>query len=495
MQRTTSATGSTRDKLIRWCQHVTKEYPNVDITNLDESFRNGLALCAILHHFHPDLFDYSALNPTDIIYNHKLHIDQFERVGGNSYIEPEDFLLNRLETKSLFTHLREVYETLSERPPHVGYFDKKIYAPYGTTTTTTDVADMSDVEDETSDRTMDVDEEAEDVATTTTTVTTKATTPTTEVHTTTTTDEDEKKRRRREHLQKFATLIQSKTKATSNESTNESTSNEAQPSKTAADTTTTTAPTVASTNNVQEQATLIEQLRKELKELSSQYQSLLQSMESVKGEHSKHIDTLNTEWQHKLQEQLSVMKQELLLEHEHSEQVRREQREQWFEQQMQEALERQRQELELARVDEHTTVVQVDQQSSVQQAQEENKSDEEEWKLVLEAKVKEHEQELKQALERQASEKENAFKLVLEAEQKKMRQEVQQLEQKHKEALLAAEKKYEEAKKAAAAASSASSSSSSGFLSQLPFAARVGIILVPAALVVVGYLWGFSGPN
>lgn len=41
--------------LLEWCKEVTKDYPGVKVTNLTTSWRNGMAFCAIIHHFRPDL--------------------------------------------------------------------------------------------------------------------------------------------------------------------------------------------------------------------------------------------------------------------------------------------------------------------------------------------------------------------------------------------------------------------------------------------------------
>lgn len=41
--------------LLEWCKDVTRDYPGVKVTNLTTSWRNGMAFCAVIHSFRPDL--------------------------------------------------------------------------------------------------------------------------------------------------------------------------------------------------------------------------------------------------------------------------------------------------------------------------------------------------------------------------------------------------------------------------------------------------------
>lgn len=41
--------------LLEWCKEITKNYSSVKVTNLTTSWRNGMAFCAVVHYFHPDL--------------------------------------------------------------------------------------------------------------------------------------------------------------------------------------------------------------------------------------------------------------------------------------------------------------------------------------------------------------------------------------------------------------------------------------------------------
>uniref|UniRef100_A0AAY4DMR9 EH domain binding protein 1 n=1 Tax=Denticeps clupeoides TaxID=299321 RepID=A0AAY4DMR9_9TELE len=95
--------------LLAWCREVTKNYRGVKITNFTTSWRNGLAFCALLHHFRPDLLDYKSLNPQDIKENNKKAYDGFASLGISRLLEPSDMVLLAIPDKlTVMTYLYQI---------------------------------------------------------------------------------------------------------------------------------------------------------------------------------------------------------------------------------------------------------------------------------------------------------------------------------------------------------------------------------------------------
>uniref|UniRef100_UPI001EAEB946 EH domain-binding protein 1-like n=1 Tax=Oncorhynchus gorbuscha TaxID=8017 RepID=UPI001EAEB946 len=95
--------------LLAWCREVTKNYRGVKITNFTTSWRNGLAFCALLHHFRPDYIDYKTLNPQDIKENNKKAYDVFANLGISRLLEPSDMVLLAIPDKlTVMTYLYQI---------------------------------------------------------------------------------------------------------------------------------------------------------------------------------------------------------------------------------------------------------------------------------------------------------------------------------------------------------------------------------------------------
>ncbi|XP_077438932.1 EH domain-binding protein 1 isoform X3 [Vanacampus margaritifer] len=95
--------------LLAWCREVTRNYRGVKITNFTTSWRNGLAFCALLHHFRPDAIDYKLLNPQDIKENNKKGYDGFASLGISRLLEPADMVLLAIPDKlTVMTYLYQI---------------------------------------------------------------------------------------------------------------------------------------------------------------------------------------------------------------------------------------------------------------------------------------------------------------------------------------------------------------------------------------------------
>ncbi|XP_052000802.1 uncharacterized protein LOC127656479 isoform X3 [Xyrauchen texanus] len=100
---------SSSQSLLDWCQKVTEGYKSVKITNFSTSWRNGLAFCAILHHFHPDKVNYEMLDPYDIKHNSKKAFDGFAALGISRLIEPSDMVLLAVPDRLIvMTYLNQI---------------------------------------------------------------------------------------------------------------------------------------------------------------------------------------------------------------------------------------------------------------------------------------------------------------------------------------------------------------------------------------------------
>ncbi|XP_060562062.1 EH domain-binding protein 1-like isoform X3 [Ruditapes philippinarum] len=103
-----NAPSSTLD-LLGWCKEVTKGYKGVKVTNLTTSWRNGMAFCAVIHHFRPDLVSFSKLAPHDIKGNNRIAFDAAARLGIPRVIEPSDMVLLAVPDKlAVMTYLHQL---------------------------------------------------------------------------------------------------------------------------------------------------------------------------------------------------------------------------------------------------------------------------------------------------------------------------------------------------------------------------------------------------
>ncbi|XP_069114980.1 EH domain-binding protein 1-like isoform X2 [Argopecten irradians] len=105
----THNSNSSSQNLLDWCKEVTKGYKGVKVTNLTTSWRNGMAFCAIVHHFRPDLVNFKSLASHDIKGNNKIAFDATAKLGIPRVIEPSDMVLLQVPDKlAVMTYLHQL---------------------------------------------------------------------------------------------------------------------------------------------------------------------------------------------------------------------------------------------------------------------------------------------------------------------------------------------------------------------------------------------------
>ncbi|XP_035497944.2 protein-methionine sulfoxide oxidase mical3a isoform X27 [Scophthalmus maximus] len=106
-------------KLLNWCQRQTEGYRNVKVTDLTMSWKSGLALCALIHRYRPDLIDFDSLDERDQEKNNQLGFDVAEKefcispcMTGkemSSVVEPDKL--------SMVMYLSQFYEMFKDTVP------------------------------------------------------------------------------------------------------------------------------------------------------------------------------------------------------------------------------------------------------------------------------------------------------------------------------------------------------------------------------------------
>ena len=94
--------------LLAWAQQATEGYEGVRVSNFTKSFWDGLAFCALVHHYHPRLIDFAALQAADKEHNLRLAFDTAEKLGVERLLDEEDMLAYPPERLSVITYLFEL---------------------------------------------------------------------------------------------------------------------------------------------------------------------------------------------------------------------------------------------------------------------------------------------------------------------------------------------------------------------------------------------------
>uniref|UniRef100_A0A8B9KR28 F-actin monooxygenase n=1 Tax=Astyanax mexicanus TaxID=7994 RepID=A0A8B9KR28_ASTMX len=106
-------------KLLNWCQRQTEGYRGVSVSDLTTSWKSGLALCALIHRYRPDLIDFESLDEKDVEKNNQLAFDVSEKEFGISPIMTgkEMSVVVEPDKLSMVMYLTQFYEMFKDTVP------------------------------------------------------------------------------------------------------------------------------------------------------------------------------------------------------------------------------------------------------------------------------------------------------------------------------------------------------------------------------------------
>ncbi|XP_044042460.1 protein-methionine sulfoxide oxidase mical3a-like [Siniperca chuatsi] len=112
---------SQSNKLLTWCQEQTRGYRGVTVSDLTTSWKSGLALCALIHRYRPDLIDFDSLDESLVEENTRLGFDVAEREFGISpLMTVEEMSVGEPDSLSVVMYLSQFYQLLKDTPPPAG---------------------------------------------------------------------------------------------------------------------------------------------------------------------------------------------------------------------------------------------------------------------------------------------------------------------------------------------------------------------------------------
>uniref|UniRef100_A0A8C1ADU7 Calponin-homology (CH) domain-containing protein n=1 Tax=Cyprinus carpio carpio TaxID=630221 RepID=A0A8C1ADU7_CYPCA len=108
---------TSKHKIIQWCRNKTQKY---EVKNFSSSWSDGLAFCALVHHFFPSAFDFFSLKASEREKNFTLAFSTAEYSTVNikqiNYLSISDLLLTIL---CVFTYVHMEKDKIKEDDPGV----------------------------------------------------------------------------------------------------------------------------------------------------------------------------------------------------------------------------------------------------------------------------------------------------------------------------------------------------------------------------------------
>ncbi|CAC5367159.1 Smoothelin,Smoothelin-like protein 1 [Mytilus coruscus] len=107
-----------KEMLLNWTKAMTAGYENVEVTNFSSSWNNGMAFCALIHHFYPESFDFARLDPKKRRANFTLAFNIAEKYADIApLLDVDDMVkMQKPDWKCVFTYVQSFYRKLNDHP-------------------------------------------------------------------------------------------------------------------------------------------------------------------------------------------------------------------------------------------------------------------------------------------------------------------------------------------------------------------------------------------